>query len=344
MLLLHSGSKRAVGKNISELYDSGFPQRQAIAIALDNQCKYSHKADGGGESGGSSSSTDETETGGGSRGMADNASPSSMSSISDSQPSASRAVDAGSAFSDAPDVSTLLAKPPVSYRVPPTKANPYGGPVDKHGNPLQTQPSKYQFRTTPDNGMTWSASQMLDKEHFLKSMPSQTEGDWQQIQDNPPQINEWPGGEVPMMAVGGAPPPGPAQPKSSGHVVGLIKSPVAGRTDRLPMRVLQDSYVIPADVVSNGYGQGNTDAGGKILDAVFNAHHQRGASNAPHLGKSETIPIIAAGGEYVVHPWAVASIGGGDVKKGHKVLDEMVVSRRKAASKQTMKLPPPKVD
>jgi hypothetical protein len=37
MPLIKSGSDKAVGKNIRELKASGRPQKQAIAIALDNQ-------------------------------------------------------------------------------------------------------------------------------------------------------------------------------------------------------------------------------------------------------------------------------------------------------------------
>lgn len=37
MPLNKSGSKKAIGQNISELVHSGRPQKQAIAIALDTQ-------------------------------------------------------------------------------------------------------------------------------------------------------------------------------------------------------------------------------------------------------------------------------------------------------------------
>jgi len=40
MPLIKSGGKEAVGKNISELKDSGRPQKQAVAIALDNQRRH----------------------------------------------------------------------------------------------------------------------------------------------------------------------------------------------------------------------------------------------------------------------------------------------------------------
>lgn len=46
MPLIKSGSKAAVGKNISEMEASGYPAKQAIAASLSNQRKY-----GGGKGG-----------------------------------------------------------------------------------------------------------------------------------------------------------------------------------------------------------------------------------------------------------------------------------------------------
>lgn len=40
MPLEHSGSKAAVGHNISELRHSGYKEKQAVAIALENQRHY----------------------------------------------------------------------------------------------------------------------------------------------------------------------------------------------------------------------------------------------------------------------------------------------------------------
>jgi hypothetical protein len=147
------------------------------------------------------------------------------------------------------------------------------------------------------------------------------------------------------LATGGAALSGPAPAKSSGGpIMGLVKSAVAGRTDRLPVQVLEDSYVVPADVVSNGFGQGNTDAGGLMLDKILDPHHKRGQEKAPNLMKGETIPVIVAGGEYVVPPWTVLSFGGGNMKRGHEVLDEMVKKRRVEAAKEQLRLPGPKVN
>src|SRR5262249_16117109 len=102
--------------------------------------------------------------------------------------------------------------------------------------------------------------------------------------------------------------------------VGPIHSHVAGRTDHLSMSVPSGSYVIPADIVS-GLGEGNTQAGLKVLERMFPA--------SPGDEKAEPVPIMAAGGEMVLSPKQVASIGGGDTDRGHEILDKFVLRMRK---------------
>ena len=137
----------------------------------------------------------------------------------------------------------------------------------------------------------------------------------------------------------------------AGGLSGLITSPIAGRTDRLPMDVAPNSYVIPADIVS-GLGQGNTLAGGRILDAMLkNGPHMQAAQASPAGGQQGfadggategTTPIVTAGGEFICSPEMVAAIGGGDMDKGHKILDNMVLQVRKQTVKQIQDLPKPK--
>lgn len=59
---------------------------------------------------------------------------------------------------------------------------------------------------------------------------------------------------------------------------GPIHSPVAGRTDHLPMHVESGSYVLPADIVSAG-GEGNTIAGFKILRRMFGGQPYGGGAS-----------------------------------------------------------------
>ena len=110
---------------------------------------------------------------------------------------------------------------------------------------------------------------------------------------------------------------------------GPITSTVAGRTDQHAIDVPAESFVIPADVVS-ALGEGNTNNGMEILTRMF------GKENA---GKG--VPIMAAGGEFVVGPKAVSRVGGGDLKKGHANLRDFVSRVRKDHIKTLRKLPGP---
>lgn len=109
---------------------------------------------------------------------------------------------------------------------------------------------------------------------------------------------------------------------------GLIKSDVPGRTDRIPLAVPPDSYVIPADVIGI-LGQGNTDAGSALLDQALAPHDNQGMARGGHPGGNERVPIIAAGGEKIIPPHIVSSLGGGDAKKGFAVLAKMITNIRK---------------
>lgn len=143
--------------------------------------------------------------------------------------------------------------------------------------------------------------------------------------------------------------------KDATHSAGLFNSPVPGRTDKLDTLVPGGSYVIPADVVS-GIGEGNTMAGSAVLDKMFhtNPYGIQGQKMTPGVGVpshraagggnngNDHVPIIAAGGEYLIHPDAVRRIGGGDIKKGHKILDHFVLHARKKTATEMNNLPGPK--
>lgn len=116
--------------------------------------------------------------------------------------------------------------------------------------------------------------------------------------------------------------------------VGPIHSPVAGRTDHLPINVPSGSYVIPADIIS-AMGEGNTMAGFRVGNKIFGMQE---------LGDEPGVEIVAAGGEYVISPANVARIGGGDIDAGHKELDKFVVDYRDRTVKTLKALPGPKKD
>ena len=156
----------------------------------------------------------------------------------------------------------------------------------------------------------------------------------------------------PKRAAGGhVPHPHFVHPTTHFHA-GPIHSGVAGRTDHLPMHVASGSYVLPADVVS-AHGEGNTVAGFKVLRRVFGGTPYGGhggpygSGNGPYGqplatgGATKGVPIVAAGGEYVLTPDQVRAVGGGDLDKGHRVLDEFVLRSRKELVGTLKKLPGP---
>ena len=144
---------------------------------------------------------------------------------------------------------------------------------------------------------------------------------------------------------------------------GMINSNVPGRTDKLNMDVPTGSYVIPADIPS-AIGQGNSAAGGAILDKMFNkgpygmniARAKGGVrvgKRMTSLGKpnkrgfaegggTEATPIIAAGGEYMIYPETVAALGNGDMDLGHSILDSFVKQVRSKHITTLKGLKPPK--
>ncbi len=122
------------------------------------------------------------------------------------------------------------------------------------------------------------------------------------------------------------------------------------------MHVPSGSYVIPADIIS-AMGEGNTMAGFKVAKSIFSApFYGKGSpyesgglpygADAPGkaAGGEATVPIVAAGGEFVVAPHEVHGIGYGDMNDGHKILDEFVKQYRAKTVKTLQALPGPKKD
>ena len=143
----------------------------------------------------------------------------------------------------------------------------------------------------------------------------------------------------------GGKPPAPMVQKTRGvkpHV-GPIHSAVAGRTDHLPMHVPSGAYVIPADIIS-AMGEGNTMAGFKIMNDMVKQYGGMPKAYAEGGSTDNLVPIIAAGGEYVIPPEVVVSMGDGDMDAGHKELDAFVLKMRAKTVKTLKGLAPPKKD
>lgn len=153
--------------------------------------------------------------------------------------------------------------------------------------------------------------------------------------------------------------------RNIGHqsTTGPLMSPVAGRTDHLPLNVPSGSYVVPADVVS-GMGQGNTLAGTKVLQGMFSSgpfgmQARSMGARKPRMPRAmmprradggevqevpQDVPILAAGGEYVIEPEVVEHLGDGDMDMGHSILDQFVKNMREQTIKTLSKLPGPARD
>lgn len=119
---------------------------------------------------------------------------------------------------------------------------------------------------------------------------------------------------------------------------GYIHGTTGGRTDNKPIDVASGSYVVPADILS-GLGEGNSHAGWAALQSQLGM----GAPTKADGGSvGAPTPIVAASGEAVIPPESVAQIGGGDVDRGHKVLDALVKHVRSKTIKKLKSLPAPK--
>lgn len=146
--------------------------------------------------------------------------------------------------------------------------------------------------------------------------------------------------------------------------VGPIMSAVPGRTDNHSMSVPSGSYVVPAQAVSH-LGQSNTIAGMKVLNNMFGpsgpygagtdmkVSQGSGAPRAPRLagmadrggqrgeGTGSAVPVMTAGGEYVIPPEVVTRVGRGDMEKGHQILDKWIMKIKEDHIKTLKKLKPP---
>lgn len=346
---LEPGSSRsAVSKNISELVHSGRPQKQAVAIALSNAGKSRRGyATGGIPMLGSMAGASGGFGGLGSGGLG------SITNTLGSMASGATAggLDMGggpfnSGWSTRGTQANTTMPISTTNPVTPPAPTPLGGvgisapdPVSKPMQPTASSPGG-----TPPIGHVAPAP--------MSGAACRADG-----------------GSVPWFARNEA--------RSMTHV-GPIHSVVAGRTDHIPMKVAGGSYVLPADYISH-LGQNNTNAGqakaslmfghtGPFGSTIAKGAHGRGAPHAPPVprppsstktklptpfqasgGKTfeggvhgeEPIDIMAAGGEFVIHPEVVRQVGGGNIDHGHKILDRHVLKMREEHKKTLAKLPPP---
>lgn len=362
MPLVNGNSREAVSANIRELVQSGRPQKQAVAIALSNAARHPR------QSGGLAPEADDAPL---------YVAPGEHEGL----------IERGNI--DISRTPGLRGTP--SIRVDPEDARGYASSVlsgsdrDRDGNEV-LYPNVVHGRgyLTPDEAWARYENTGLHLGKFKSIEAADAYAEKLHLQQMRAMGHDVGTLNPPHKAFGGGMPlpnpnpiPGAGQREASKelfHPGGLIKSGVAGRTDRIPMSVASDSYVLPADVIS-GLGQGNTLAGARIMDHALKSGpwgtgmpkmgRGRGAPPppAPWHPSHQTLPggfaaggvpkgvssvaIIAAGGEFIVPPQIVQHhpmLGRGNMKRGHEVLDAFVKHVRKQTTKQLEKLPGPKKD
>ena len=126
------------------------------------------------------------------------------------------------------------------------------------------------------------------------------------------------------------------------------------------MHVPSGSYVIPADIIS-AMGEGNTMAGFRVAKDIFQSPvtiqkpipFMKGipgvdaglgitkAKGGP-VYDGHPVPVVVAGGEYIIPPDDVTHLGKGDIDAGHRILDSFVLKMRKKTVDTLKKLPGPK--
>lgn len=331
---LEPGSDRAViERNIHEMVAAGHKPAQAVAASLRN-ANYKRK----GYALGGVPSMDPT-SGGGGQSLGLGPMQNTLNSIM---------APTSSAFDQS--WSSRGAMPPTPAPSPPSGTAAVTPPTANPTTPAPMQMASTQGTPPPVTPLTNSAPAPAS----------------QAI----PMISRDSGGSVPWFARNEA--------RSMTHT-GPIHSVVPGRTDHIPLKVPGGSYVLPADAISH-LGQNNTNAGqakanlmfghtGPFGSTISKVASGRGAPHAPPaprppsfpsinkmhvpfqasggkthegaVGGDDDVDIMAAGGEFVVHPEIVKMIGHGNIDHGHRILDNYVMKLREEHKKTLAKLPPP---
>lgn len=193
-----------------------------------------------------------------------------------------------------------------------------------------TVPGGYPYTDAPDFAEQIVLPHRLDPENLEKFVRN-----W----------NDTGAGRAPQKFAQGGKVSGAVQRARQKLASGGLIGHTGGRSDELPVKAAEGSYVIPADVVSS-LGEGNTMAGMKNLFGRFPGNLGKGVKKA-HLATGGKVPgrgvdIIVSDGEFIVTPAEVAELGGGDLKYGHEILDAFVVNTRKQHIQTLASLPGPK--
>jgi len=146
---------------------------------------------------------------------------------------------------------------------------------------------------------------------------------------------------------------------------GFLAGSTAGRADSIKTQAPSGAFVLPADVVA-GLGEGNSLAGARVVqDMLSTGPHgtpmpRGGGRNTipkpPPLNDlrqfeakgggvqddgGDTTPVALSHGEIVLTPQQVLALGGGDIRRGHRILEHFVMHVRKKNIETLKKLPAP---
>lgn len=159
--------------------------------------------------------------------------------------------------------------------------------------------------------------------------------------------NPFPGGQSGQSGTGGMglPNPFPNKPNYGGIVGGLVGGPIGYMAGSM----LTGRATGPADFINGGGlgASGDTFKGGPMSGAMNYlgiTPYSTGMSTGGHVHDGDAVPIVAAGGEYVIPPEDVRHLGNGSLEDGHKILDAFVKKMRKKTIRTLQSLPGPKKD
>jgi hypothetical protein len=91
-------------------------------------------------------------------------------------------------------------------------------------------------------------------------------------------------------------------------------------------------------------GSASPQAGAPAAKGELNDMYAPNSRSYAEGGATDAVPIVAAGGEYVIPPEDVMHLGSGDIDHGHKILDVFVKKMREKTIKTLQGLPGPKKD
>lgn len=124
---------------------------------------------------------------------------------------------------------------------------------------------------------------------------------------------------------------------------GFLSGGTLGRADAVRTEAPNGSYIIPADIVGH-WGEGNSGAGARVWsDILENLTDEDFPVSRAHGGEvgGPHVPVLLSDGEIAVHPRDVMRIGHGNMKRGHRVLDRLMLRERAKHIKKLKSLPGP---